>query len=92
MRARHAGSAPAQQIAWLLRIATGREPTPAELQLLQARLRQTIAHFTEHQDAAQLLLAVGESTADTTIPMPQLAALTVLASTVLNLDEVLTRP
>ena len=91
-RAYHAGSAPAQQIAWLLRIATGREPTPAELRLLQARLRQTIAHFTEHQDAAQLLLAVGESTADTTIPMPQLAALTVLASTVLNLDEVLTRP
>ena len=41
--------------------------------------------------AAQKLLAVGESPADEKLPAPELAAWTLVASQVMNLDESLTK-
>jgi len=47
--------------------------------------------FVANADSAQALLAVGESKADPTLPAPQLAALTLVASELLNLDEALNK-
>src|SRR5690606_11403661 len=91
-RAWHAGNDPATRITWLFRTATARSPTTIELGVLQARLEQSTEHFANHPTAANKLLQVGESVADTSIAKEQLAAFTVIASIMLNLDELLTRP
>ena len=47
------------------------------------------AHYETHAAEAKKLLSVGESKADAAIPAAELAAWTMLASNVLNLDEAL---
>tara|TARA_R110002096_G_scaffold5514_2_gene25794 strand:- start:2550 stop:5501 length:2952 start_codon:yes stop_codon:yes gene_type:complete len=91
-RAWHAGENPAARINWLFRAATARRPTPSERQLLLARLQDSLEHFARIPGATAQLLAVGEAPVDKTIAGESLAALTVIASIVLNLDEVLTKP
>ena len=91
-RAWHAQRASESRVEWIFRTATSRMPTPAERRVLTTRIRKSIAHFSNNPEAAMLLVKVGDSLPDPTIPTEQLAALTVLSSIVLNLDEVLTRP
>ncbi len=47
--------------------------------------------FAANADSAKALLAVGESKADPALPAPQLAAFTMVASELLNLDEALNK-
>ena len=47
--------------------------------------------FTANPESAKAFLAVGDSKPDPTLPAPQLAALTMVASQLLNLDEALNR-
>ena len=91
-RAWHAVDNPTDRIVWLFRATTARVPTASEQKLLQSRLRQSLQHFSANPAAANQLVRVGDSAPDAEIPAAQLASLTVLASIVLNLDEVLTRP
>jgi hypothetical protein len=91
-RAWHAQRASESRVEWIFRTATSRMPTPAERRVLTTRIRKSIAHFSNNPEAAMLLVKVGDSLPDPTIPTEQLAALTVHSSNVLNLDEVLTRP
>jgi len=65
------------------RIATGREPTAEELSLLTAALEKHSLRYGKDPAAAKLL--VGEEN-------PELAAYTMLASILLNLDELINRP
>ncbi len=90
-RAWHAVDNPSDRIVWLFRTTTARAPTASEQRLLHSRLQQSLQHFTAHPDAANELIGVGDSAPDAKVPAAQLASLTVLASIVLNLDEVLTR-
>ena len=46
---------------------------------------------TSQQEAAKKLLAVGESPRDATLNEAELAAWTTVASTILNLDETITK-
>lgn len=91
-RAFHAGESDEARIAWLVRAATARPPTVAERKLLHNRLTQSIRHFHDNPAAATQLLHVGDSAPDATVPQDELAGLCIIASIVLNLDEVLTRP
>jgi hypothetical protein len=72
-------------------ITTARLPKPAELGTLEAALQRERQHFTSHPDAARQLLAIGELAPNTAIPLPEQAAWTQLASTLLNLSETITR-
>ena len=47
--------------------------------------------FTANAESAKAFLSVGESKADPTLPAPKLAALTMVASELLNLDEALNK-
>ncbi len=47
--------------------------------------------FVANMDSAKALLAVGEAKVDPALPAPQLAALTMVASQLLNLDETLNK-
>jgi DNA-binding NtrC family response regulator len=66
-------------------------PSPQEAQVLRALLRQQLAHYRRHKKAAIDLLGVGESKFDVKLDATELAAWTILASAILNLDETITK-
>ena len=59
--------------------------------ILQRTLDTHLAKYKTDADAAKKLLAVGESLADAKLNPSELAAWTVAANLVLNLDEVITK-
>jgi hypothetical protein len=79
----------ASRIAVMFRRCTSRQPEEGERRVLLERLRSLRETYRQEADAAQKLLAVGESKADGTLPSAELAAWTGLASVTLNLDEAL---
>lgn len=50
-----------------------------------------LAYYGEHAGDGKKLLAVGESKADPNLPVPQFAALTMVANQMLSLDEALNK-
>jgi hypothetical protein len=85
------GTTPEQRIGYAFRRATSRWPTAAELRVLTrglARYRQT---FRADVAAAREYVRHGDSTVDAALDPVELAACTVAASIVLNLDETITR-
>jgi hypothetical protein len=64
---------------------------PEEMAVLRATLDDLLVFYKEHGADAGKLIAVGESKADTAIDTGELAAWTVLANQVINLDEVLNK-
>ncbi len=77
------------RISAMYEIVLAREPRPAELEILQQQYELHRHRYELDQSAAEALLALGESPRDRTLPSAELAALTLLASTLLNLDETL---
>ena len=59
--------------------------------VLNNSLAQMKKHYEADPGAAQELVAVGESKSDPSIPAPELAAWTMVASEMLNLDETVTK-
>jgi hypothetical protein len=74
----------------LFREATARYPSPAETGVLLQLLERRLAHFKQEPAQAAKLTAVGASPAVRT-ESAQLAAWTMVASTILNLDETITK-
>lgn len=77
------------QLAWQRLLA--RPASPEELRVLLDSLGRYQARFTENPAAVEQLLNTGESPRDRQLPAPELAAYTVVCSTLLNLDETLTK-
>ncbi len=69
----------------------GRSPTPEEQAVCQRAWERHRNHFATHPAAASQLLAVGELPPDPGLDPLDHAAWTVLCSTILNLDEALTK-
>ncbi len=72
-------------------LAVGRAPTPAELQIMSKTHTKFLTHFRQRRAEAKLLLAVGESQRDQTIPVAEHAAMTMIANILLNLDETISK-
>ncbi len=68
-----------------------RPPRPAELDVLLAAYDRALADFRGDRQSAARLLQVGQSAVDKSIEPAQLAALTTVADTLLNLDEAVTK-
>ena len=79
-------------IRWAFRAATAREPDAAELEVLTQRLRDEQVHFAFHIGDAAELVAAGAAPAAEDLDIDLHAAMTVVCSIILNLDEVLCRP
>jgi hypothetical protein len=88
---REAGDDPARRIGHAFRLAAGRTPTRQELRILRDLVRRQSAHFSGNVKAALAVLRVGESPFDKTMDPVELASWTVVASTILNLDETITK-
>ena len=85
------GATPESRIRHGFRLATGREPRRAELSVLVSGWRRMEETFRADRSDAESLLTVGETKADPTLDPVELAAYTTVASTLLNLDETITK-
>jgi hypothetical protein len=64
---------------------------PEEAEVVKGSLGALLEHYKAHTKDAAELLAVGESKADPSLDPPTLAAWTMLANELMNLDEVLNK-
>jgi mono/diheme cytochrome c family protein len=78
-------------VGHLFKLAVGRPITDSERTILKAAHAEYRTAFAKDTAAATKLLALGETKADSKLNATDLAALTMVANTVLNLDEVLTK-
>ncbi|MCH1523250.1 MAG: DUF1553 domain-containing protein, partial [Arenicellales bacterium] len=85
------GNSNRDRIEYAFRIVTGRRPTTAELAILLEELQQRIHAFSMDPQTAERLINVGESKADKKIKTAELAAWTMVARLLLNLDEAITK-
>ena len=80
------------QLSWLFAAATARRPETAELEVLTRRFAAAKARFAAGDLDRGAFLQVGADRPGADLDQDDLAAMTVVASLVLNLDEVLCRP
>jgi hypothetical protein len=73
------------------RLLLARKPSPQELQVLTAAVERSIQDFAKDAEAAKKLLSLGEAKSDDKLPPAELAAYTTVASTLINLDETITK-
>jgi hypothetical protein len=80
-----------RRLGWVFQRVLGREPSPGERDILLAGLERHRERFGSDRAGAKELTKVGEWPAGTGLDAVEHAAWTVVCSTVLNLDEALTR-
>ncbi|HZM89681.1 MAG TPA: DUF1553 domain-containing protein [Blastocatellia bacterium] len=79
------------RIGFVFRAATSRSPSPKEFRVLRNLFQQQIDRYRRDAKAAVELLGVGESKRDAHLDASELAAWTIVSSTILNLDETITK-
>jgi hypothetical protein len=84
---RQGGSTPEARIAFAYKSLTSRPPRPQEIALLKQLYAEELADFTKNPKRAASLLTVGEYPSDRTLNPVELAANSVVASTIMNFDE-----
>lgn len=85
------GSTPEERIQFAFRLATARRPTDVEIQVLSDLFQAQRSAFRQDVAAASKLLGVGESRRNLDLDVPELAAWSMVASAILNLDETVTK-
>ena len=85
------GADPGKRIRFGFRLATARMPSSDEVQILRDLEEKSVAGFRHNPERASKLLRVGESSFNTKLDPVELAAWTTVASTILNLDETITK-
>lgn len=73
------------------RAVTSRRPSAQEAEIIRATLDQHLAAFKARPDAAMQAVRYGESRPDDRVNVVDLAAWTMIANLLLNLDEMVTR-
>jgi len=80
-----------QRLDFGFRTVTARFPSSAEKAILKTALERQVAKFQQDPEAAKKLISVGESPATKNVQPSELAAYTMFASLLLNLDETLNK-
>jgi hypothetical protein len=83
--------APRDRLNMAFRLTMARIPTDAEARVLLSILTDQMAKYRRDPESAKRLLAVGESARNEKLDVPELAAWSAVCSTILNLDETITR-
>ena len=79
------------RVRWAWRVVTARHPEAAETQIITNVLAGHRARFAKDAEGAKQLIAFGESKADPELAPMDLAAWTLVANLLLNLDEVVNK-
>ncbi len=88
---REGGPDDAGRLRYGFRLVTARPPTPTESAVLSETLAAERKEYKTNTEAAQKAIAVGESPVPTDVSPNDLAAYTMVANLLLNLDEVVTK-
>jgi len=80
-----------QRLTLIMERATSRSPSARELQVLEVSLQKQRDHFLRDPTAAASLLRSGDAPVPAGVDPVELAAHTLVASLILNLDEVITK-
>jgi mono/diheme cytochrome c family protein len=84
-------TSPQDRVALLFKLATARTPDARESAELLSSYEDHLSNYTRDVEAAKKLIAVGESKPDAALNPSELAAWTMVANLILNLDEVITK-
>jgi mono/diheme cytochrome c family protein len=79
------------RVRWIFHLVTDRDPSAQETAILTKLYEKEHARYADHKDAAQKLITIGESKPDPLADPADLAAWTMVASTILNMDETVTK-
>jgi len=85
------GRDPEHRIQLMADILLAHDPPAPMAAVLENSLAQMEKDYAANPEAAQELVNVGEKKRDPSIPVPELAAWTMVASEMLNLDETITK-
>ena len=85
------GDSPRSRVAHAFRIVTLREPSEEDAADMLATYRDHLAEYRQSPKDAESLIAIGESKPDPELDPVELAAWTLVANLILNLDEVVTK-
>jgi hypothetical protein len=85
------GSSPESRLDFAFRVVLSRDINPQEKQILLAQLARHRAHYGKNEAAAKQLLAEGDYQASAHAPADVVAAYTVVAGMILNLDETINK-
>ena len=88
---REGGTAPQQRIQLMSELLLSHYPPAPMLSALEDLLAQMQKHYAAHPKEALELVDVGEKKSKISAPPAELAAWTMVASEMLNLDETLTK-
>ena len=85
------GQTPESQLVRGFRLATGRYPNRRELEIVCDAYARFHKRFKEDSGAAERLLAIGEKPRDKSLDAGEHAAFSMVASALLNLDEMISK-
>ena len=85
------GSTIQSQIIQGYKLTLCREPSANEMSVMLKAYKQFEEEFSKNEKDAEKLLKIGEKPRDKTLKTPTHAAMTMVASALLNLDEMITR-
>jgi hypothetical protein len=85
------GASPEERIRFAYRTILARLPNAEEQALVLAQLQTHLAEFAKDEAAAKKAISHGESKPNPALAPPELAAYTLVANMLLNLDETLNR-
>jgi hypothetical protein len=88
---RDGGAGVDERLRYGFRRALARSPSPREMELLRSLYRQQRADFAARRGDAARLLQVGEWRRDAALPVEEVAAYTMIANTLFNSDEFVTK-
>ncbi len=85
------GATVEERIAYAFEAATARQPRAAEAAILMDTLQAHMGQMTQDAEAASQLASVGDVDPDARADVAELAAWTMVANLILNLDEVINK-
>jgi hypothetical protein len=88
---RECGSTDADRLRNGFRLVTARQPSERECAILAETLKAELERYDGNAEEAKKAISVGESPVPQDVPAPELAAYTMVANMLLNLDEAVTK-
>jgi alkylation response protein AidB-like acyl-CoA dehydrogenase len=88
---REGGANRRERIVWAWRTVLSRKPDDRELAIMQETLQKHLVKYQANAEAARQAVTYGESKADESLNAAELAACTMIANLLLNLDEAVTK-
>tara|TARA_B100000949_G_C14019156_1_gene340560 strand:- start:193 stop:600 length:408 start_codon:yes stop_codon:yes gene_type:complete len=85
------GTSPEDRLVYGYRAATAHGPQPEAQAVLLDGFQQHLTHYQNNRQAALELVSMGDSPRDETLDVAELAAYTMAASLILNLDGTITK-